>query len=69
MVPLLRRRRKRPRAGSDQSPPEIYRAYLTLPSWPARPVLRLFFYLDHYRTLFGNARTGTSLFAVAHRPA
>ena len=68
MVPLLRRRRKQPRAGSDQSPAEIYRAYLTLPSWPVRPLLRLFFYLDHYRTLFGKAHTGTSLFAVAHRP-
>lgn len=69
MVPLLRRRRKQPRGGSGQSPAAIYRRYLTLPFWPARPVLRLFFYVDHFRTLFGNPHTGTSLFAVAHRPA
>lgn len=69
MVPLVRRRRRRPRAASDQSPAAIYRAYLTLPPWPARLVLPLFFYLDHHRTVSGKARTGTSLFAVAHRPA
>jgi len=68
MVPILRHSRKRSRAGSNTSPAEIYRAYLTLPSWPVRLVLRFFFYLDHYRTLFGKARKGTSLFVVAHRP-
>lgn len=69
MVPLLRRRRKQTHADADRSPAEVYRSYLALPSWPARPVLRFFFDLDHYRTLFGNARTGTSLFAVARRTA
>lgn len=67
MVPILQRRGKKPHASSDKSPAEIYRSYLTLPAWPARPMLRLLFYLDHYRTLFSGARTGTSLLAIAHR--
>lgn len=69
MVPLVRRQRARPRAGSGQTPAEIYRCYLSLPPWPIPWALRLLFAIDHQRSLQGLSQTGTSLFAVARRAA
>jgi 2-polyprenyl-3-methyl-5-hydroxy-6-metoxy-1,4-benzoquinol methylase len=67
MVPLLRRRQLRRRQKAGTSASEVYRQYLTLPPWPGTWVLRSAFAYDHFRTLRGKTRIGTSLFAVARR--
>jgi SAM-dependent methyltransferase len=65
MVPVMRRQRSRVRPESGQTPPEVYRSYLSLPPWPLRSVLRLAFAFDHLRTLWGKNKRGSSLFALA----
>jgi SAM-dependent methyltransferase len=69
LVPMVRRQRARPRGRGGESPAEIYRRYLRLPPWPLTWLLRVVFALEHGRTLRGGLHTGTSLFAVARRPA
>ncbi|QEH38291.1 bifunctional 3-demethylubiquinone-9 3-methyltransferase/ 2-octaprenyl-6-hydroxy phenol methylase [Aquisphaera giovannonii] len=69
MVPVLRWQRKAKRAAPGESPAETYRRYLKLPPWPGPLALRLAYALEHRRALAGKLRTGTSLFAVARRPA
>lgn len=67
LVPLLRRRgRRAPPAGGSAA--AIYRRYLQLPPWPGAWLLELGFALEQPRALGRRLRTGTSLFAVAHRP-
>ena len=69
MVPLLRlsRRRNRSRAQPGATPEQTYARYLRLPPWPAPLVFRAAFALEHHRALARSLRTGTSLFAVAHK--
>jgi len=67
MVPVLRRRKLKPRAHASLSPAETYRRYLALPPWPLSLGLRLAFTLDHLWTLQGKAAQGTTLFAIARR--
>ena len=69
MVPLVRRQRGRSRPSPGESASEAYRRYLRLPPWPAPLALRLAFAIEQGRALNGRLRTGTSLFAVARRPA
>ncbi len=68
-IPALRRQRARPRGRSGESPSEVYRDYLQLPPWPLVWAARLAFALEQGPALWGWLRTGTSLFAVARRPA
>ena len=69
MAPILKRQRRKPAAPSGALPAQVYRRYLSLPPWPGRWALRLAFAFDQARTLNGRAQTGTSLFALARRPA
>jgi len=69
LVPMLRRQRDRSKAGPGVAASDLYRRYLQLPPWPAPLALRLGFALEHGRTLNHRLKTGTSLFAVARRPA
>ncbi len=69
LVPALRRHRARPRSRPGQTSVEIYRNYLEMPPWPLPWVARLAFMAEHGLALRGRLRTGSSLFAVAHRPA
>ncbi len=69
MVPVLARQRS-DRRGVPGEPAEVtYRRYLRLPPWPLPVALRLAFALEHGRALRGGLRKGTSLVAVARRPA
>jgi 2-polyprenyl-3-methyl-5-hydroxy-6-metoxy-1,4-benzoquinol methylase len=65
----LARSRSRDRARGEESAMEIYRRHLSLPPWPAPRILDLMFRIDQRRTLARRNKTGTSLFAVARRPA
>ncbi len=69
LVPLLRRQRGQSKATPGASAADVYRRYLRLPRWPAPLGLRLAFALEHDRALDRRLNTGTSLFAVARRPA
>jgi SAM-dependent methyltransferase len=69
LVPALRRQRARPRGRAGDSPSEVYRHYLRLPPWPLTWGARMAFALEQGPTLRGRLSTGTSLFAVARRPA
>jgi len=69
LVPMLRRQRGKSKAGPGTPASEVYRRYLKLPPWPAPIALRLGFAAEHNRTLNHRLKTGTSLFAVARRPA
>jgi SAM-dependent methyltransferase len=69
MIPLMRGQRRRPRALPGEGPAVAYRRYLALPPWPVPLALRAAFALEQGRALRGRLRTGTSLFAVARRPA
>jgi SAM-dependent methyltransferase len=67
LVPLLKRQRAR--ASNVGTPSRRYNDYLRLPAWPGTLVLRALFAWEQGRALAGKAPTGTSLFAVARRPA
>ena len=69
LVPMLRRQRSKKKKEAGDTAAETYRRYLTLPPWPASLVLRLGFAMEKRRALDDKLRTGTSLFAVARRPA
>jgi SAM-dependent methyltransferase len=69
LVPALKRQRNRPRGNAGESPSEVYRRYLLLPSWPLTTAARIAFALEKSPALRGKLRKGTSLFAVARRPA
>ena len=69
LVPMLRRNRGKSKAGPGVPASEVYRRHLQLPPWPAPLILRLGFAMEHNRTLNHRLKTGTSLFAVARRPA
>jgi SAM-dependent methyltransferase len=69
MARLLARRKTRTRARTGETAAAIYRRYLSLPPWPAPFIMKFAFGLDHGRSLRGANRYGTSLFAVASRPA
>ncbi len=69
MVPLLRRSRSgRSRAHPGDTPEQTYARYLKLPPWPGPLIFRVAFAFEQPRALAGTLRTGTSLFAVAHKP-
>jgi len=65
MVPVLRRMRQ-PGARADNR--KTYADYLRLPPWPAPWLMNVAYVWEHGRALEGKLKTGTSLFAVAHRP-
>lgn len=68
MVPLLRRSRGgRPRARPGDTPEQTYARYLRIPPWPAPPLFRAAFALEHRRALAGKLTTGTSLLAIARK--
>jgi SAM-dependent methyltransferase len=69
MVTMLRWSRSKPKAVAGEATVETYRRYLSLPPWPAPLILRGAFALEQAPALDGKLRTGTSLFAVARRPA
>jgi SAM-dependent methyltransferase len=69
LVPMLRLQRNKTKKKAGDTAAEIYRRYITLPPWPAPLILRLRFALEKGKALDGKLRTGTSLFAVARRPA
>lgn len=65
----LRRARARPRGRAGESPMEVYRRHLRLPPWPLTLAARAAFALEQGAAIEGRLRTGTTLFAVARRPA
>jgi SAM-dependent methyltransferase len=67
--PLLRRQRNSSRGRPGESPADTYRRYLELPPWPAAALLRLALAIEQARTLSDRSKIGTSLFALARRPA
>lgn len=69
LVPMLRRQRGKSKGGPGVPASDVYRRYLQLPPWPAPIALRVGFAAEHKKTLEGRLKTGTSLFAVARRPA
>jgi SAM-dependent methyltransferase len=69
MVPLLRNSRAKPRSRPGESSAEVYRRYLSLPPWPAPWIFRAAFAWEQTRALEGKLKVGTSLFALARRPA
>ncbi len=69
MVPILRRSRGKPRSTPGESTASIYRRYLKVPPWPGPLLLKGAFALEQNRALDGKLSVGTSLFAVARRPA
>jgi SAM-dependent methyltransferase len=69
LIPALRRHRRRPRFGPGKTASEIYRQYLELPPWPLTLAAELAFRLEQPLALRGLLGRGTSLFAVARRPA
>jgi 2-polyprenyl-3-methyl-5-hydroxy-6-metoxy-1,4-benzoquinol methylase len=66
MVPVLRRMRK---AGKADNSRKTYADFLRLPPWPAPWLMVAAYAWEHGRALEGKLKTGTSLFAVARRPA
>jgi len=69
VAPLLRRQQRAPGRGKEEPPEEVYRRYLALPPWPGPLILRLAFAWEEKRALHWTTRSGTSLFALARRPA
>ncbi len=71
MVPMLRLQRGRARPGkvAGESADDVYRHYLKTPPWPAPLLFKAAFEMERGRALAGKLSTGTSLFAVARRPA
>ena len=69
MVPLLRLSRGKDRSRPGDTPEATYARYLSLPPWPAPLAFRAAFALERRRALAGQLKSGTSLFAIAHKPA
>ncbi len=67
LVPILKRQRAKPRSKAGETPPHIYRRYLSLPPWPLPLLLQAGFAWEHGRALAGKLKTGTSLIAIAQR--
>ena len=57
------------RGRAGETPSAIYRHYLDLPPWPLTWAARLAFHVEQPLALRGLLSRGTSLFAVARRPA
>jgi 2-polyprenyl-3-methyl-5-hydroxy-6-metoxy-1,4-benzoquinol methylase len=69
LVPMLRRQRQKKKGVPGETTSQTYRRYLTLPPFPGPQVMSLGFALEQRRAVEGKLHTGTSLFAVARRPA
>jgi SAM-dependent methyltransferase len=69
LVTALARQRSRPRSRTGETAAQVYRRYLRLPPWPLPWFARAAFALEQGAALRGRLGTGTSLFAVARRPA
>lgn len=69
LVPVLRRQRGRTRGRAGEAAEITYGRYLNLPPWPAPLALRLALAVESRRTLRGQSTTGSSLIALARRPA
>ena len=69
MVPLLRRQRRDGRAFPGETVAQGYARYLRVGPWPVGALIGVAFAWEEPRALAGKLRTGTSLIAVARRPA
>jgi hypothetical protein len=70
LVPTLRRQRRKPlRSVPGETDSQTYGRYLRLPPWPAPLAMAALFALEQGRALDGKLASGTSLFAVARKPA
>lgn len=69
LVPALKRQRSRPYARPGETPAQVYRHYLRLPPWPLPWIARAAFRVERSMSVRGMLKKGTSLFAVARRPA
>lgn len=69
LVPALRRQRGKSRARPGETPAQIYRRHLASPPKPFSWLIDLAFRVEARPALLGLLRTGTSLFAVARKPA
>jgi len=69
LVPALRRQRAKSRARSGETPAQVYRRHLTPPSRPLSWLVDLAFRVESRPALLGFLNSGTSLFAVARKPA
>jgi SAM-dependent methyltransferase len=67
LVPVLKRQRSRSLGKPGDTPDDIYRRHLRLPSRPARTIAAAAFRIEEPLALAGLLRTGTSLFAVARK--
>lgn len=65
----LQASRSRSRRQPGDSSADVYRRYLKLPPWPATIAIRAMFAMEERRALRGQLTRGSSLFAVARRPA
>jgi hypothetical protein len=68
-VKPLKRSRAASKGGPGESPAQIYRRHLELPPWPVPWLLSVFFRHEQRAAMNGRLKTGTSLFAVARKPA
>jgi SAM-dependent methyltransferase len=69
LVPILRWQRRTRRVHPQETAAQGYARYLRVGPWPLGPLTRAAFAWEHPRALAGKLRTGTSLIAVARRPA
>jgi SAM-dependent methyltransferase len=68
MVPVLARQRVR-KTPPRQAAERTYADYLRLPPWPVPSLMTLMFAGEHHLALARRLSTGTSLFAIARKPA
>jgi 2-polyprenyl-3-methyl-5-hydroxy-6-metoxy-1,4-benzoquinol methylase len=69
LVPVLGRQRARPRGRPGDTESQVYRRYLKLPPRPLAWIAKIAFRLEERAAIRGQLDRGTSLFAVARRPA
>lgn len=69
LVPALRRQRSKSRARAGETPAQIYRRHLKSPPRPFSWLIDLAFRVEVRPALLGLLGSGTSLFAVARKPA
>ena len=69
LVPILRWQRRTARVHPLETAAQGYARYLRVGPFPLGPLVRAAFSWEHPRALAGKLHTGTSLIAVARRPA
>jgi 2-polyprenyl-3-methyl-5-hydroxy-6-metoxy-1,4-benzoquinol methylase len=66
---FIRHQRAQKKGMAGETPDQTYLRYLELPGYPVRWLMQAAFCADRWLTRWGVCRTGTSLLAVARRPA